>query len=67
VPMLKAVYKVNPHELLYTPTEDAYHFDDEHVDEIYQEEELSNSFVVEPGASLDSLVGDRTDVTVPQK
>jgi hypothetical protein len=29
------VYKVNARELLYTPIDDAYHFDDEHVDEIY--------------------------------
>jgi hypothetical protein len=58
------VYKVNPHERLYTPTDVAYHFDDEHVDEIYQEEELPTSFVVEPGATLDSLVGDGVDVTI---
>jgi hypothetical protein len=31
------VYKVNPLEWLYTPTDIAYHFDDEQVDEIYQE------------------------------
>jgi hypothetical protein len=31
---------------------------------IYQEEELSTSFVVEPGAALDSLVGDGADFTV---
>jgi hypothetical protein len=37
------------------------------VDEIYQEEELPTSFVVEPGAALDSLVGDGVDVTVLQK
>jgi hypothetical protein len=42
----------------------AYHFDDELVDEIYQEEELPTSFVVEPGTALDSLVGDGADVTV---
>jgi hypothetical protein len=50
------VYKVNPREWLYTPTDTAYHFDDQHIDEIYQEEELPTSFVVEPGAALDSLV-----------
>jgi hypothetical protein len=32
----RVVYKVNPRERLYTPTDVAYHFDDEHVDEIYQ-------------------------------
>jgi hypothetical protein len=58
---------VNPREQLYTPTDVAYHFDDEQVDEIHQEEELPTSFVIEPGAALDSLVGDGTDVTVLQK
>jgi hypothetical protein len=58
---------VNPHEQLYTPTDAAYHFDDEHVDEIYQEEQLLTSFVVEPSAALISLVADGADVTVLQK
>jgi hypothetical protein len=61
------VYKVNPRERLYTTIDVAYHLDDEQVDEIYQEEELPTSFVVEPGAALDSLVGDGADVTVLQK
>jgi hypothetical protein len=61
------VYKVNPRERLYTPTDVAYHFDDEQVDEINQEEELPTSFVVEPSVALDSLVGDGDDVTVLQK
>jgi hypothetical protein len=61
------VYKVNPHERLHTLTDAAYHFDDEQIDEIYQEEELPTSFVIEPGATLDSLVGDGVDVTVIQK
>jgi hypothetical protein len=39
------VYKVNPHEWLYTPTDVAYHLNDEQVDEIYQDEELPTSFV----------------------
>jgi hypothetical protein len=63
----QVVYKVNPRDWLYTPTYAAYHFDDEHVDEIYQEEELPTSFIVEPGVALDSLVGDGDDVTVLQK
>jgi hypothetical protein len=54
-------------ERLHTPTNVAYHFDDERVDEIYQEEELPTSFVIEPGAALDSLVGDGADVTILQK
>jgi hypothetical protein len=58
------VYKVNSREWLHTPTNVVYHFDDKHVDEIYQEEELLTSFVIEPSATLDSLVGDGADVTV---
>jgi hypothetical protein len=54
-------------ERLHTPTNVAYRFDDERVDEIYQEEELPTSFVIEPGAALDSLVGDGADVTILQK
>jgi hypothetical protein len=63
----RVVYKVNPHEWLYTPTDASYHFDDDHVDEIYQKEELPTSFVAEPGAALDFLVGDAADVTILQK
>jgi hypothetical protein len=61
------VYKVNPYERLYTPTDVSYHFDDEQVDRIYHEEKLPTSFVVEPGAALDSLDGDGADVTILQK
>jgi hypothetical protein len=61
------LHKVNPHEWLYTPTDDAYHFNDEQIDEIYQEEELPTSFIIEPGAALDSLVADGADVIVLQK
>jgi hypothetical protein len=60
----RVVYKVNPREWLQTPTNVVYHFGDEQVDEIFQEEELSTSFVIKPSASLDSLVGDGVDVTV---
>jgi hypothetical protein len=63
----RLVYTVNPREWLYTPTDATYYFDDEQVDEIYQEEELPTSFVVEPGAALDSLVRDGADVTILQK
>jgi hypothetical protein len=61
------VYRVNPCEWLPTTTDVSYHFDDEQVDEIYQEEELSTSFVIESCATLDSLVGDGADVTILQK
>jgi hypothetical protein len=63
----RVVYKVNPHEWLHTPANVAYHFDGEHVDEIYQKEELLTSFVIKPGAALDSLVRDGVDVTVLHK
>jgi hypothetical protein len=63
----QVVYKLNPREWLYTPTNSAYHFNDEQVDEIYQEEKLPTSFVIEPGVALDSLVGDGADVTILQK
>jgi hypothetical protein len=63
----RVVYKVYPREWLYTLIDVAYHFDDEQVDEIYQEEEFPTSFVIEPSATLDSLIGDGADVTVLQK
>jgi hypothetical protein len=63
----RIMYKVNPRERLYIPTDAAYHFDDEHVDDIYQEEELLTSFVIELGVALYSLVGDGADVIVPHK
>jgi hypothetical protein len=47
------VHKVNPHEWLYTPGDVGYHDTltlDDGIDEVYQEEELLASFVVEPGA-----------------
>jgi hypothetical protein len=61
------VYKLNPCERLYTPNNSVYHFDNEQVDEIYQEEEFPTSFIVKPGATLDSLVGDGADVTILHK
>jgi hypothetical protein len=63
----RVVYKVYPREWLYTLIDVAYHFDDEQVDEIYHEEEFPTSFVIEPSATLDSLIGDGADVTVLQK
>jgi hypothetical protein len=63
----RVVYKVNPCEELHTPTNVAYHFYDEQVDEIYQEEELPTSFVIDSSVALDSLVGDGTNIKVLQK
>jgi hypothetical protein len=58
------VYKVNPHELLHTPTHVAYHIDDGYVGEVYQEQELAISFVIKPGVALDSLIRYDVDVIV---
>jgi hypothetical protein len=38
---------------------------DDDVDEVYQEEELPPSFIVDPGAGLDDLVGDADDIEMP--
>jgi hypothetical protein len=38
---------------------------DDDVDEVYQEEELPPSFVIDPGAGLDDLVGDADDIEMP--
>jgi hypothetical protein len=35
------------------------------VDEVCQEEELPPSFIVDPGAGLDDLVGDADDIEMP--
>jgi hypothetical protein len=37
------------------------------IDEVYQEEELIASFVVDPGAGLDDLVGDADDIQISMK
>jgi hypothetical protein len=50
------VHKVNHPEWLYTSADTGYHDTptlNDDVDEIYQEEELSASFVVDPSAGLD--------------
>jgi hypothetical protein len=59
------VYKVNPRERLHTPSDVGYHDTptlDDDVDEVYQEEELLPSFIVDLGAGLDDLVGDADDI-----
>jgi hypothetical protein len=62
------VHKVNPRERLYTPGDAGYHDTstlDDDVDEVYQEEKLPASFIVDPGAGLDDLVGDADDIQMP--
>jgi hypothetical protein len=59
------VHKANPREWLYTPGDAGYHETltlDDDVDEVYQEEELPSSFVVEPSARLNNLDGDAIDI-----
>jgi hypothetical protein len=53
------VHNINPCEWLYTPCIAGYHDNPtlhEEVDEIYQEEELLATFVVDPSTRLDNLV-----------
>jgi hypothetical protein len=62
------VHKVNPREWLHTLSATAYHDTlmlDVDVDEVYQEEELPPSFVVDPSAGLDGLVGGADDIEMP--
>jgi hypothetical protein len=62
------VHKVNPREQLHTPNNAGYHDTptlDVDVDEVYQEEELPPSFIIDPGAGLDDLVGDADDIEMP--
>jgi hypothetical protein len=53
------VHKVNPSERLYTVGDAGCHDTlmlDDDDDEVYQEEELAPSFIVNPGAGLNDLV-----------
>jgi hypothetical protein len=62
------VHKVNPRDWLHTPGDAGYHDTstlDDDVDEAYQEEELPPSFIVDPSAGLDDLVGDADDIEIP--
>jgi hypothetical protein len=59
---------MHPREWLHTPSDAGYHGTptlDDDVDEVYQEEELPPSFVVDHGAGLDNLVGDADDIEMP--
>jgi hypothetical protein len=62
------VYKVNPCEWLYTPGDAGYHDTptlNNDVDEVYQEKELPVSFIFDPGAELNDLVGNANDIQIP--
>jgi hypothetical protein len=64
------VYRVNPREWLHTPDDSGYHENQvpaEEVDEVYQDDELSCSFNIDPELTLNSLLDDANDVTVPEQ
>jgi hypothetical protein len=64
------VYRVNPRQRLHTPDDSGYHKNQVpvgEVDEVYQDDELSCSFNINPDLALDSLVGDANDVTLPEQ
>jgi hypothetical protein len=59
------LHKVNPRKWLHTLEDTGYHGTptlDDDVDEVYQKEELPPSFVVDPDAALDGLVGDADNI-----
>jgi hypothetical protein len=59
------MYRVNPHERLHTPDDSGYH--ENHVAaEVYQDDELSCSFNIDLDSTLNSLLDDANDVTVPE-
>ena len=60
------VHKVNPRERLHNPCTAGYQFKDEQVNDVYQEEELPTTFTIDEGFALNSLVGDRNDVTADE-
>jgi hypothetical protein len=64
------VYRVNPRDRLHTPDNLGYHenqVSDGELDEVYQDDELSCSFNINPDLALNSLVGDANDVTLSEK
>jgi hypothetical protein len=64
------VYRVNPCEWLHTPDNSGYHENQvltREVDEVYQDDELTCSFNIDPNSALNSLPGDANDVTIPEQ
>jgi hypothetical protein len=62
------VHKMNPCERLDTPGDAGYHDTltlNDDVDEVYEEEELPPSFIIDPDVGLDDLVGDANDIEMP--
>ena len=60
------VHKVAPRERLHIHCIVDYQFEDEQADDVYQEEELPTTFTIDEGVALNSLVGDRNDVTTDE-
>jgi hypothetical protein len=61
---------VNPRERLQTLDDSGYHenqVSDGELDEVYQDDELPCSFNINPDLALNSLVGDASDVTLPEQ
>jgi hypothetical protein len=61
---------VNPHERLHTPNDSGCHENHvpaREVDEVYQDDELPCSFNIDPELTLNYLLGDANDVTVPEQ
>jgi hypothetical protein len=65
-----AMYRVNPRECLHTPDNSGYHENQlatGDVDEVYQDDELSCSFNIDVDSTLNSLLSDANDITVPKQ
>jgi hypothetical protein len=58
---------VNPREQLYTLGDAGYHDTSTLDDDVDQKEELSTSFIIEPSAGLDDLIGDADDIQMHVK
>jgi hypothetical protein len=57
-----------PGKRLYTPRENEYQLEHlEHVDEVFQENDLPTTFCIDPIPALDSLVTDINDLTFPDR
>jgi hypothetical protein len=64
------VYRVNLRECIHTTDDSGYHENQvaaREVDEVYQDDELSSSFNIDPDSTLNSLLGDANDVIVPEQ
>jgi hypothetical protein len=60
---------VKSREQLHTPDDSGYHKNQvvaSEVDEVYQDDELACSFNIDSNSTLNSLLDDANDVTVPK-